>query len=61
MRGLMLVGNRVRFRHLQPGTGTICTRLHDNGMVEIEELPGLFAPHLFVLDAELPAATEKAE
>jgi hypothetical protein len=59
--GLHLLGNRVRFRHLPPGTGVLCTDLHDNGMVEIEGLPGQFAPHLFEIDGEVASVMGTVE
>lgn len=58
--GWKLFGKRVRFNHMPPGSGTMCTSLTFDGMVSIEAFPGEFAPHLFVIDepAEMGAARD---
>lgn len=48
--GQHLFGKLIRFRHWPPGTGRPCTKLYAGGMVEIEGMSGMFAPHLFVID-----------
>jgi hypothetical protein len=57
-----LFGKRVRFAHMAEGEETYRVRsMHSDGMVEIDGLGGLFAPHLFVLvqgELGLPSAED---
>lgn len=50
-----LLGNKVRFNHMPPGTGRICTKINSDGMVEVEGMAGRFASHLFEIDGEVSA------
>ena len=54
--GLALLGNKVRFHHWAPGSGKICTTLYFDGMVELQDMAGQFAPHLLTIDGERTAA-----
>jgi hypothetical protein len=56
---LALLGKRVYFAHLAPGEAKVrgmkparVTTVTGDGMVCIEEWPGAFAPHLFVVAEE---------
>lgn len=53
IQALRLFHNMVRFNHMPPGTGRLCTAVHADGMVEIEGMTGHFAPHLFQIDGEV--------
>jgi hypothetical protein len=52
LAGRRLVGNLVRFHHWAPGTGILCTKVHENGAVELHGMTGEFAPTLFEIDGE---------
>jgi hypothetical protein len=52
---LRLLGNIVRFNHMQPGTGRRCISITKEGMVKVEGFTGYFSPSLFVIDGETEA------
>lgn len=47
--GMLLIGRMVRFNHNLNGERYLVNTLHWNGMVELEDMSGELAPHLFTL------------
>lgn len=47
---MKLLGKKIRFRHMPPGSGAVCISVSFDGMVGLNTLSGEFAPHLFLVD-----------
>lgn len=54
--GRKLVGNRVRFHHQPPGSGVMCLKVEDNGLVRLEGYEGsMLHPEVLEIDGEVSA------
>lgn len=59
--GLRLLGRLVRFNHQPNGPFHLCTLLDRDGMVEVFDMTGRFAPHLFVVVPDLTTSASAGD